>query len=246
MNTKFFLLLFVLGFVLLRGLQADVTGSIFGEVKDSSGSLLSGVAIVATNVSTGLMRSTQSDTMGHYQILSLPVGNYKVDASFAGFQNFVSTGIDLTVNEQRRVNIVLQVGDVGQRIEVSATALQVETASTQLGQVIEEKELLSLPLNGRAYTDLLGLQAGVVPVSTGNIWQARPVSGELNAGYLSVGGQRESANAFLVNGGRCQRGPYDGSGGHTEPRFSGRIPTDHQQLRRGIWSIQRCRHERHN
>src|SRR5215467_13129801 len=203
---KVFLLLSVFNFVLSLGLKADVTESIFGEVEDSSGGVLPGVAITATDVSTGLLRSAQSDALGHYQILSLPVGNYKVEASFAGFQNFVTTGIDLTVNARRRVDIVLQVGDVGQRIEVSATALQIETASTQLGQVIEEKQLLALPLNGRAYTDLLGLQAGVVPVTTGNIWQARPVSGELNAGYLSVGGQREAANAFLVNGGDVSEG----------------------------------------
>jgi hypothetical protein len=203
---KVFLLLSVLGLVFLQGLKADVTGSIFGDVKDASGGVLPSAAVTATNVSTGLIRSTQSDASGYYQMLSLPVGNYKVEGSIAGFQKFVSTGIDLTVNEQRRVDIVMQVGGVGQRVEVSAAALQVETASTQLGQVIEEKQLLALPLNGRAYTDLLGLQAGVVPVSSGNIWQARPVSGELNAGNLSVSGQRESANAFLVNGGDVSEG----------------------------------------
>ncbi len=199
----------LVGFVLLlstEGLRADVTGSILGVVKDSTGGALPGAAIKATNVSTGLSQSTQSDATGQYQILSLPAGNYRLEASFSGFQTFVGSGIDLTVNEQRRVDIVMKVGTQQERVEVLASSVQVETTSTQLGQVIEEKQLLALPLNGRAYTDLLGLQAGVAPTSTGSEWQPRVVSGELNAGYISVGGQREDANAFLVNGGDVSEG----------------------------------------
>ena len=204
-----FVFLFLVGFVLLmstEGLRADVTGSILGVVKDPSGGALQGAAIKATNVGTGLTQSTQSDATGQYQILALPAGNYRLEASFPGFQDFVSSGIDLTVNQQRRVDVVLQVGSQQQRVEVVASAVQVETTSTQLGQVVEQKQLVGLPLNGRAYTDLLGLQAGVAPVSTGSEWQARVVSGSLNAGYVSVGGQRESANAFLVNGGDVSEG----------------------------------------
>src|SRR5689334_11918572 len=106
--------------VSLEGLRADVTGSILGVVKDGSGAVLPGVSVTATHVSTGLIRSTQTDATGQYEILSLPIGNYKVEGSLSGFQSFVTTGIDLTVNEQRRVDITLQVGGVEQRIEVNA------------------------------------------------------------------------------------------------------------------------------
>jgi hypothetical protein len=186
--------------------HADVTGSILGIVTDSSGGVLGGAHVVATNLETGLSRIASSDPTGQYRLLALPVGHYKVEATHAGFQTFLSTGVELTVNEERRVDIVLQVGNVAQSVEVQAAPVQVETTSTQLGDVIGEQKLLSLPLNGRSYIDLLGLQAGVIPVTAASIQQDRPVSGNLSAGNLSVNGQRETANAFLVNGGDVSEG----------------------------------------
>jgi hypothetical protein len=102
--------------------------------------------------------------------------------------NFVVTGIALSVNEQRRVDIVLRVGTTQQEVSVSANALQVETTNTQLGTVIDEKNIVNLPLNGRSYIDLLSIQAGVAP------------SGGAG-GLISVNGQRAESNSFLVNGG---------------------------------------------
>jgi hypothetical protein len=90
--------------------------------------------------------------------------------------------------------------------------VQVETESTQLGDVIESKKMLDLPLNGRSYVDLLGLQAGVAPESAGTIGGDRPVSGTLSAGNISVNGQREASNAFLVNGGDVSEGRNMGAG----------------------------------
>jgi hypothetical protein len=188
------------------GLWADVTGSILGIVRDASGGVVAGVTIAATNVDTNAVRSTRSDAAGEYRILALPVGRYNVEAVNPGFQKFVTAGVELTVNEQRRVDITLQVGGVEQRVEVAAEAVAIETTATQLGQVIEQKKLLSLPLNGRSYIDLLGLQPGVAPTTSASISQDRPVSGGLSAGNISVNGQRETANAFLVNGGDVSEG----------------------------------------
>ncbi len=182
-------------------LRADVTGSILGVVRDASGGVLPGVTVTATNVDTNQKQSARTDTAGEYRILALPVGKYNVEAATTGFQKFLTTGVELTVNEQRRVDINLQVGNVQQEVSVSATALQVESVNTQVGQVIDEKKLLALPLNGRSYIDLLGLQPGVVPRTSGTISQDRPVSGELASGNISVNGGREAANSFLVNGG---------------------------------------------
>ena len=135
------------------------------------------------------------------------MGRYRVEAALTGFQKFVATGIVLSVNEQHRLDITLQLGNVEQTIEVKdlATA-QIETTNTQLGEVIDQKKVLTLPLNGRSYIDLLGLQAGVVPTTSGSIQQDRAVSGGLSAGNISVNGQRETANAFLVNGGDVTEG----------------------------------------
>ncbi|HSB13630.1 MAG TPA: TonB-dependent receptor [Bryobacteraceae bacterium] len=187
-------------------LRADVTGTILGLVTDSTSAVVPGVRVVAINLGTSQRQEATSDSAGQFRLLALPVGRYRVEATAQGFQKFVTTAFDLSVNEQRRVDVVLQVGNIEQQIEVSANALQIETTNTQLGEVVEEKKVLSLPLNGRSYIDLLGLQAGVAPTTAGSMQQDRPVSGGLSAGNVSVNGQRETANAFLVNGGDVSEG----------------------------------------
>ena len=172
-------------------LMADVTGTILGVVTDPSSAVMQGVQVTATNVDTNLSTETTTDATGQYRILSLPVGRYKVEATSPGFQTFVETGVVLTVEEQRRVDIVLRVGATQQEVSVNADAVQVETTNTQLGDVIDEKKILELPLNGRSYLDLFGLQTGVAPAGTRNE----------GAGTISVNGQRENSNGFLVNGG---------------------------------------------
>lgn len=172
-------------------LLADITATILGVVTDSSSAFVPDVRIVATNLETNLSTETKTDVNGQYRLLALPVGTYRVQAELSGFQSFTSTGIVLAVNDQRRVDIVLQVGSTQQEVSVVANALQVETTSTQVGEVMEEKRIKSLPLNGRGYLDLLGLQPGVAPASS---------RGE-GPGTVSVNGQRENSNGFLVNGG---------------------------------------------
>ena len=110
------------------------------------------------------MKETTSGPDGEYRLLALPAGTYKVQGSAPGFQDFETTGIDVKVNDRLKIDVLLEVGAVKQAVSVEANAVQVETETTQLGDVIETKKLLSLPLNGRSYIDLLGLQAGVVPV----------------------------------------------------------------------------------
>jgi len=172
-------------------MHADVTGSILGRVTDPSMAVIQGVRVTATNVETNQVKEATSDVDGQYRILSLPIGQYKVEATFSGFQTFVATGIALAVDDQRRVDIVLQVGQTQQEISISANAVQVETTNTQLGDVIDQKKVMDLPLNGRSFVDLFGLQPGVAPA---------PTRGE-GPGTISVNGQRENSNGFLVNGG---------------------------------------------
>ena len=182
-------------------LMADLTGSILGTVADSSGGVVPGVSVKATNQDTNQVHEVRTNVAGQYRLMSLPVGRYKLDVTASGFQSFTVTGIVLTVDEQRQIDATLQVGEISSKVEVVASSAQVETTSTQLGEVIEQKKLLSLPLNGRSFIDLLGLQAGVAPASTGSAGASLAVSGNLSSGQVSVNGQRESANAFLVNGG---------------------------------------------
>src|SRR5215831_429584 len=85
--------------------RADVTGSILGIVHDPSGAVIAGVTVTATNAGTNQNRSTKSDITGEYRLLALPIGRYTVEAAQPGFQKFVATEVNLTVNEQRRVDI---------------------------------------------------------------------------------------------------------------------------------------------
>ncbi len=204
-------------------LLADVTGSILGVVRDPSQAVVKGVHIRITNTQTNLSQETVSADDGSYRFLALPVGNYTLNATLTGFQHFSTTDIVLQVNDQLRIDIALKVGNVNEQMTVAADAVQVETESTQLGDVIDSKKMLALPLNGRSYLDLLGLQAGVAPsgsVTIGGTGQqgtsgtgGRNVSGYItNAGNVSVNGQRETANAFLVNGGDVSEGRNLGAG----------------------------------
>src|SRR5271170_3726880 len=193
--------------------RADVTGSVQGVVKDPSQAAIAGAQLTITNVETNLKYQATTGPDGSYRILALPVGNYKLTVTATGFRTFVESDIIVKVNDQLQIDVVLQVGSAQQEvISVEANAVQVQTESTQLGDVIDSKKMLALPLNGRSYVDLLGLQAGVAPTTAGTIGGDRPVSGILNAGNISVNGQRETANAFLVNGGDVSEGRNLGTG----------------------------------
>src|SRR6267154_326181 len=208
-------LLFVLAMIFgPTALRADVTGSILGVVHDRSQAVVAGARIEATKVQTNFKQETVSAADGSYRILALPAGTYKVTVTSPGFQQYTATDVDLKVNDQLRVDVTLDVGSVTEKVEISANAVQVQTESTQLGDVIDSKKMLALPLKGRSYLDLLGLQAGVVPATSGTMQQDRSVSGGYspNAGNLSVNGQRETANAFLVNGGDVSEGRNLGAG----------------------------------
>ncbi len=194
-------------------LRADVTGSIQGVVRDRSRGAIAGARLTIINVETNLRYEETTGPDGSYRILALPAGNYKLSVTAGGFRTFVETDIVVKVNDQLEVDVTLDVGSVQQEVvKVEANAVQVQTENTQLGDVIDSKKMLALPLNGRSYIDLLGLQAGVAPGTAQTIQQDRPVSGTLNSGNISVNGQRETANAFLVNGGDVSEGRNLGAG----------------------------------
>jgi hypothetical protein len=184
-----------------RPLMADITGAILGIVTDPSGAAVPGARVTLTNRDTGLTRNATTDSTGSYEFLAVPVGeHYVVAVEASGFQKYTQSDMKLLVNQKYRADFELVVGSITQKVNVSAEVAQVETTSTQLGDVIEDKKMTDLPLNGRSYLDLLGLQAGVMPISGGS----QPVSGNLTGGTLSVNGQREDANSFMVNGGNVE------------------------------------------
>jgi hypothetical protein len=168
-------------------LQADdVTGTILGIVTDPTGAVVPAAKVTLRNPNTGLARVTATDVTGTYQFLYVPVADgYAVETEVKGFRKTTQTGIKLLVNQRFRADFQLQVGETRATVTVSANNAQVETVSTQLGDVIEDRKMTDLPLNGRSYLDLLGLQAGVAG----------------GGASVAVNGQRQDQNSFQVNGG---------------------------------------------
>ena len=193
--------------------HADVTGSVTGVVRDRAQAVVAGAKVTIINVQTNLSQGVTSAADGSFHFLALPAGSYKVTATAPGFRPYTGTNITVQVNDQLHLDITLDVGAVSEHVDVSADVARVETESTQLGDVIDSQKMLALPLNGRSYLDLLGLQAGVAPAGSVTIGGDRPVSGYIeNAGNVSVNGQRETGNAFLVNGGDVSEGRNMGAG----------------------------------
>ena len=188
-------------------LWAGVGGDISGIVADSSGAVTPHAKVTAINTATGVRTTVATDDQGFYSMTGLLVGQYDVLVESVGFKPYRRTGIVIDTNSKIRVDAALVVGDAADSVNVSEGAMHVETTSTQMGEVITGAHMTAVPLNGRSYTDLLSLQAGVVPLSTvvpGSIADvgasAFSPSGNLNPGNISVSGQREDANSFTVNG----------------------------------------------
>jgi len=181
---------------------ASVTGSITGTIKDNSGAVMTGVTVIATELSKGVKSTATTNEEGVYSFLALPAGKYQVDVQVQGFKDFRKTDITLNANSVLRLDIPLEVGSLSDTVEVTGSAVRVETTSTQMGDVIDSTKMTTQPLNGRSYIDLLGLQPGVNPVNSGNA--TGEVSGNLAAGNISVSGARQNANGFMVNGGSVE------------------------------------------
>ena len=143
---------------------AQSTAQISGTVADPTGALLPGVEVTATKTDTGIARTVVTNETGSYVLPNLAVGPYRVEATLPGFQTSAQTGIVLEVNDTRQVNMVLEVGQVTQTIEVQANALQVETRSIGVSNVIDNERILELPLDGRDVTALITLSGAAVRV----------------------------------------------------------------------------------
>ncbi len=197
---------------------ASIAGSISGLVTDSTGAVIPGATVVATDTQTGVKTTVTTDAKGFYSLPALPVGTYDLQISQIGFKTYTESGLVINANSALRVDATLSVGTINEKIEVRTDAVHVEAESTQMGEVITGKTMTAVPLNGRAYTDLLALQPGVSPYTSsanGGTGMAgindRPVDGGLNSGSQSVNGQREAANGFMVNGSNVEEGKTNGT-----------------------------------
>jgi len=201
------------GILLATGMMAwcAVTGGISGIITDPTGAVIAGATVTATNAAQGLQVRSTTDTQGFYNFPRLAVGSYDIQVELQGFQPQKKSGIGVDADAAVRMDFSLLVAEQNEQVTVSESAneVHVETSSTQVGEVVSQKEMTEVALNGRSYTDLLALQPGIVPMSTqtgqsvvmAGASVAISPSGGLNPGNQSISGQREDANGFLVNGG---------------------------------------------
>src|SRR5271154_1943856 len=194
-------------FILALAARAGVGGRISGTVKDATGAVIPKATVSITNADTGVRQVLITDDNGAFSFLNVQVGRYNLQVSATGFRPYQRTGITLDANSALTIDAVLEVGTRSDAVMVVDNQLHVDTTSTQIGEVITGTQMTAVPLNGRSYTDLLALQPGVAPVTSITSETVQDVgasvlspSGDLNPGTISINGQREFANSFIVDG----------------------------------------------
>lgn len=173
------------------------TGTILGMVKDPTGAIISGANVTATNEATGLTRATLSGDSGEYVITLLPVGRYTLTIEASGFKKKTITSIVLEIDQKARIDVDLVVGEVTDEVTVEGQAPLVRTETAEIGEVIENRRIVDLPLNGRLFLQLAQLTAGVMENSRGSFGQQ--LSG-FTGPRITVMGARESDNNFTLDG----------------------------------------------
>lgn len=189
----------------------SVGGTLLGTVVDNSGAVLPGASVTATNTATAVARATISDGQGRYSIADLSPGPYDVGASLSGFQTVLRRGIRLVVGNPSVVDFTLGISGVAETVTVSGAAPIVDTVSTALGTVVEQKQMAELPLADRSYSRLIVLAPGaneVPPATAGGQFQQffgrQP--------QYTVSGARPEGQVFLLDNTNVQNYWNRGSG----------------------------------
>ena len=186
----------VLGVCVLLGsysvtVAQEATGRVIGTVTDEKGAVVSGATVTVTNVDTQVARKTTTNSDGNFEVVLLRIGNYQVTAEQPGFKKAVSEEEKLQINQALRFDIKLEVGAPTESVTVTSQAAGVETVSPTLGQTVQTRQIVNLPLNGRNVLNLALLQPGV---SENN-------PGDGSAGFFNIAGNRSDSVTFLLDGG---------------------------------------------
>ncbi len=176
-------------------------GAIVGAVRDPSGALVPEAKVTATNVATTISFSYITDATGSFYIPSLLPGRYRVEVEKAGFKKFVAGDVLVEVNQTVRVDVTLELGAMTQAVEVQAAATPlVSTDQATLGQVVTNRQVNELPLNGRDFTNLLRLNVGVGELQGGIMFSIRQHGLNDTFRSVSVNGARPASVSFTIDG----------------------------------------------
>jgi hypothetical protein len=190
----------VLMVMIPHGASAQATATLNGVVRDSSGAVVPHAAVTLQNTDTNTERESLTNDSGLYVFVSVPPGEYVLKVTKNGFATATQAGLHVLVNQDSTQDVTLRAGSTQESVTVEASAVTLETANATLGAVIESKQVLDLPLNGRNFTQLLALTPGVAPVSVAQNSggaQAAPLGSFV---FPAVSGQSNRSNYFLLDG----------------------------------------------
>ena len=194
----------MLSYVLLAVLLAipfsihaqSISGTITGTVTDPTGAAIPGATVTVINTGTNATATAKSDGQGNFTVTQLPAGTYEVHVAQGNFKEYVETGVAVHTSTTTKVNPVLQVGGASEKVTVSATAVQVQTTSADVGEVVSGTQVRELPLNGENFVGLTQLSPGVSAAQGAN-FVGKGLDGGVN---FSVNGNPYNYNLFLVDG----------------------------------------------
>lgn len=182
----------------ISAFSQSTAGRVIGRVSDPTGAVVSGVKVTLTNEATGVGRDATTNESGDYSFIEVVPGNYRAEYALQGFKKFVARNVTLEVNQVLTLDATLQPGGASEVVEVTSQAPLVDTTSTQLGAVVNDRSVTELPLNARDTYQFLQLQPGVMST----VGSSNSIAyGSDRAGAVSVNGGRGRANNFSVNGG---------------------------------------------
>jgi hypothetical protein len=173
------------------------TGTILGSVHDSSGAVVAGAKITVQERDTKLERSVTTNSEGYYEIPLLPGGQYELNAEFTGFKRFSRGNLILSTDQRMEVIVPLTPGDLAETVQVSGDSVLLETTTSSVGQVVDNKKIVDLPLSNR---NLLQLQTLVAGVNDFGSTVAPATSGSVAFGRWTANGGMTNTNEFMLDG----------------------------------------------
>jgi hypothetical protein len=199
LKLTFQVIIFTFALLCFGGVSlAQSTATLQGTVKDEKGSVVPGAKVTVRNLATGIERTSQSDSDGNYQIASLPVGSYSIGVEASGFKRQLVSNMSVEVGRTIEKDFSLEVGTLEQNVNVTADTPVIETTTMSVGQVINQRTVQEIPLNGRHFVDLgLLIPGSVTPPQNGFL--TAPLRGQGSFGLNTAGGREDTVN-FMING----------------------------------------------
>ncbi|MEK6303451.1 MAG: carboxypeptidase-like regulatory domain-containing protein [Acidobacteriota bacterium] len=189
-----FLAVFILLLLSVSASAQETTATITGQVTDAASAVVAGAEITLTNLSTRDERKTMSNDEGYYSLTFITPGIYNLSAKLQGFKEYLNQSVELMVNDRKTINIQLEAGAIDEQVTVTAEIPLVQSSPT-VGDVIENRKVVEMPLNNRSFLQLVTLVPGVTTDET-----AEAGIGLTNLTTILIGGNRRNSTNYLVDG----------------------------------------------